>query len=217
MSLRETNKKFNFAYEKLYHISKFIAIMMERDLEEFSNYGIYQKDIDEFRQLCEEFIKIEPDAVLLGTQMFKTEDKNQYVEEIRKMLYRIMLSVRNIAKQEKVVYVQFRNEIISKLTDNELVSQARVTIKIISKRIELFEDQGINQYFLDNFIGKINALEAAYLEQQIAISERDIATQIRINKANNVFELLNKYSYIGKNMWAIVGDEARGNDYIINK
>ena len=215
MNLSEVNKKFNISYENLYRLSYRTATFMERDLQEFAGFGINQSKIDEFKLLYQEFIDGEQDNELLAIQMFKTEAKDNLEEEVRIFLYDIMLKVRMLSKKDKVTYIQFRNSQISKFKSSELITHARLAIRLINKNIEKFTDLGITPEMLTSYDEKIDSCNEAFMQQKEAIADRDIATQLRINKANEVFELLNKYCYIGKNMWALKNDEARGNDYII--
>ncbi len=215
MNLIETNKKFTVSYENLYRLSYRTATMMERDVEEFAKYGIKQSDIDAFKLLYQEFINSEPDNALLGSQMFKTEDKNKLAEEVRVMLYRIMLKVRAVSEKNNVMYVQFRNNKISQFTDSELVNQARLSVILINRNIDVFSEEGLTPEVLASFSEKINSFDKAYMAQQVAITDRNLSAQRRIVKSNEVYDLLQKFAYIGRNMWAIEKDEARGNDYII--
>ncbi len=215
MNLKETTKKFTISYENLYRLSYRTATMMERDLEEFANYGIEQSDIDAFKKLYQEFIDSEQDNALLASQMFRTEEKNRLAEEVRKMLYRIMLKVRAVSEKSDFMYLQFRNNKISKFTGSEFVSHARLSIHLLNRHIDIFSAEGVTPEVLASFEAKVNSFNDAYMQQQITIVDRDIATQRRMEQSNEVYKLLKKYAYIGKNMWAIEGDEARGNDYII--
>ncbi len=215
MNLKETVKKFNISYENLYRLSYRTATIMERDVEEFANYGIEQSDIDAFKLLYEEFINGDQDGMLLSTQMFRTEEKNRLADEVRKMLYRIMLKVRAISEKSDFMYHQFRNNKISQFNDSELISHARFTIFLIDRHIDIFSAEGVTPEMLASFTQTIENFNEACMQQQISILDRDIATQQRIRRANELYILLKKYAYIGKNMWAIEEDEARGNDYII--
>ena len=212
----QTNQtpNFKFSYEKLYQLSNHTVSLMERDLSEFNNYGVTQQLIDEFRNVNENFVSTSYDNELLGNQMFMTEAKNILAEEIRSGLYQIMIKVRMYASKNSVMYLQFRNDEISKITDLELASQFRKSITIIRGKIETLTDYGFSEDLLNQFEGKLNNFTEKIDAKRLAINQRDIATQERHVKANKVYDLLSKYSYVGRMMW-LKTDEARSNDYIL--
>jgi len=207
--------KFNFSYEKLYQLGVQIISSMERDIEEFAKYGITEELLNEFRTLNQEFVTSDYDNQLLANQMYKTEQKNIKAEEIRSELYSIMLKIRVHEEKTSITYLQFDNEEIYNFSDYVLASQFRKSIAIIKDALDLFSNYGFTEELLDNYSLLLEDFIMSIDEQNVAINLRDISTQERHLKANRVYDLLAKYSYIGRTMWR--NDEARSNDYVIYK
>jgi len=213
MAKKEISPNFKLSHEKLYQLSYQTAYLMERDLTEFEKYGINQSHIDEFRAVANQFETGGFDNEHLGEQMAQTEAKNLLVEEIRSDLQNVMLKLRTHFGTNSVLYLQFKNSNISKFTDAELGSQFRISIDILRSNIAELGICGITEQMLDEFETKRFNLGEVLHSQQYAKHMRDIYTQKRVIRANQLYDLLSKYAYLGRNMWS--NDEARSNDYII--
>ena len=213
MAKSKLSPNFRFSHENLYQLSYQTAYLMERDLTEFENYGINQTNVDEFRAVANQFETGGFDNEYLGDQMTQTEAKNLLVEEIRSDLQNVMLKLRTHFGTKSVLYLQFKNREISKFTDAELGSQFRISIDILRKHISQLEACGITADMLDVLDQKRANLSEVLHSQQFAKHIRDIYTQERMLRANKLYSLLSKYSYLGRNMWK--NDEAKSNDYVI--
>ncbi len=213
MAKTKLSLNFSFSYEKLYQSSFQTAYLMERDLTEFEKYGVNQSFIDEFRAVTNQLEHGGFDNEYLGDQMFQTEAKNLLAEEIRSDLKKVMLKLKTHFGTQSVLYLQFYNKDISKFTNAELGSQFRMSIDIMRKHVSSIGVCGITNDVLDLYEQKRESFSEVIYSQNLAKYIRDIYTQKRMLTANQLYDLLSKYSYLGRNMWN--KDEARSNDYIV--
>ena len=113
------------------------------------------------------------------------------------------------------MYVSLRNNEISKMTDTELVIKAKSTAQILNENISYLAQFGVTAEIIANLNSLADTLSEKLTVQSVAIQNRENATQLRINIANELHDKIAKISNIGRKMW-IEKDEARSNDYIMS-
>lgn len=101
-----------------------------------------------------------------------------------------------------------------RLDGGKLSYVARRVHRVASNLLTELESEGLTQEILDELTTRLETYEQALASQKDAIADRDIATENRVEKANEIYDLLVKYCNTGKQIWEDT-NQAKYNDYII--
>jgi hypothetical protein len=111
-------------------------------------------------------------------------------------------------------YKEFGNALISQQSDAEIVRVAKIMSSTAEKYLSQLADEGLTSEKITTLITQRNALDVAIDAQAKGISDRDVATESRVEALNKLYQLLTKYAGIGRDIFYET-NEAKYNDYII--
>lgn len=185
-----------------------------RDIADMAIFGMTNSKITALKALGDAFEVFTTDDVYLADIIGATEDKNAIIEtlkeQIRNMVLRCQIKWGANSRQEKSLGVAGMN----KFTDDSLlIAGRRVHEQMSSYLIEL-GSLGLTEDILDSLNDLNTSLEAALNNQNNKIKIRELKTEERITKGNELYNLVSEYCEIGKRVYAI-SSPARYNDYII--
>lgn len=103
---------------------------------------------------------------------------------------------------------------ITRQPDAEIVRNARIMSATADKYLRELENEGLTEDKIATLIAQRDELDLAIDAQAKGISDRDVATEDRIEVLNTLYKLLTKYAGIGQDIFYEI-DEAKYNDYII--
>lgn len=103
---------------------------------------------------------------------------------------------------------------ISQQSDAEIVRVGKIMSLTAQKYLSQLADEGLTAEKITNLIAQRNALDVAIDAQAQGISDRDVATESRVEALNKLYQLLTKYAGIGRDVFYET-NEAKYNDYII--
>ena len=214
MKKKSLRPRFTIALTHFYTFCMAKLGFMERDLDEFTNFGIDQTDMDTLRELLVAFADVPTDEELLGAQLNATQAKDALAEELRQAINRIMTRVENKFGFRSGTYRKFGINGVSKLDTSELSYSSMRVLRVARSIQPQLVDEGLTVEMLTDFEGLLDQYNNALSDQEDAIADRDIATELRIEKANEIYDLVAKYCETGKRIWEAT-NEAKYNDYII--
>ena len=201
-------------YAELYVTANRVSNLLSRDMNKFMNYGINETSVENFKKVFEKYNEIDQDEIFLGMQMMATESKNKSREQLEDAIKCIMLMVENTYTRTNVFYIQFRNFGLKEVSDAELLRKAITTINLISRWEDQLNESGIEQKQVDALKMATDDFCQKMSLQDNSIKEREYYTQLRANRADDLFFLISKYCNIGRRMWQ--GENpAYSNDYVI--
>ena len=184
---RATN--FNMSYAELSGICRQKANTIMRDIAEFERFNISAEEIIEYKESVKEFDNMQIDQELLGLVTAVTHQKGKLAEQVRS-----------------------RIKDMSRMTDLQLYRMANGVIRI-ARRIDNSSASAIEGIILE--LETTNNLFDKIIEEKATMAEnRNIATDKRIEAANQLYEKLSNYCEIGRVIWYET-HEAKYNDYII--
>ncbi|MBI9036883.1 MAG: carboxypeptidase regulatory-like domain-containing protein [Bacteroidales bacterium] len=214
MKFKEVFKSFNFTFGTLIQKTDDLISSAVRDLVELLKYGLTQETINSTQATRDEFVEMPTDAELVGDKIAVTEAKTTKAEEVREAIKdienRVGLKYGKKSSQRRKVNAGD----LSHLNDAELCRTGYSTVRIATAFIDEQGTMGLTQELIEKLKAATQEFDDLIDQQQDAIKERDISTQERRMKANELYEKIILISDTGKA--AFFGkDEARYNDYVI--
>jgi hypothetical protein len=205
---------FRFPYSKLKQLGDSTLLLIDRDIEEFTERGFTVSKRTAFKTTIDDFAAFATDEQLSAIQTDATATKDNERKKLEKQMRTFFLIAKIVFGESSGAYREFGNADISHQTDAELVRNARMTVAAATKYLDNLTTEGITEE-------KVTALEetASHFDDLIdlktqAVHNRDLSTEQRITLANKVYALIVKYSTIGKDIWA-EESPAKYNDYVL--
>jgi hypothetical protein len=187
---------------------------MRRDLVEFQKYGLTEAILTAIDTMTTEFEAIPTDEELLGDQVIATQEKDAQALKVKEILGSIMTRAANKFGAESGKYRKFGVWEISTLDGGKLSYTASRALRVAKGYLTELESEGLTQAILTDFEAMIQTYNTKLGVQEDAISNRDIASENRAEKANAIYRLISKHCETGKQIWAST-NEAKYNDYVI--
>jgi len=207
---RATN--FNMSYAELSGICRQKANTIMRDIAEFERFNISAEEIIEYKESVKEFDNMQIDQELLGLVTAVTHQKGKLAEQVRSRIKELSIFIKQYVGIKSSVYQSRIIKDMSRMTDLQLYRMANGVIRI-ARRIDNSSASAIEGIILE--LETTNNLFDKIIEEKATMAEnRNIATDKRIEAANQLYEKLSNYCEIGRVIWYET-HEAKYNDYII--
>jgi len=214
LKANEVFPDFHLKYGALTQKSDDLISSAIRDFVDLALYGMTQAEIDETKTIRNEFADMPTDAELIGDKIGKTEAKAEKSKELRLLINDIVNRVGLKYRKSSWQYRKIRVGDLSRIGDSDLCRSAKATARTMTSLIDENSSMGLSQELLDKLI-TINQEFDDLIDQQIdAVKERDIITQERRIKANELYKKLLHISETGKAAYMST-NEAKYNDYVI--
>lgn len=188
--------------------------LLDRDIVEFTDRGYTpakRTELMEARSAVEDFPS---DEQLEAIKIDLTNQK----ETARRALEKSMRTILNMAENTfgfgSAKHKEFGASDITRQPDAEIVRNARIMSATADKYLRELENEGLTEDKIATLIAQRDELDLAIDAQAKGISDRDVATEDRIEVLNKLYQLLTKYAGIGQDIFYET-DEAKYNDYII--
>lgn len=188
--------------------------LLDRDIVEFTDRGYSpakRSELMEARSAVEDFPS---DEQLEAIKIDLTNQK----ETARRALEKSMRTILNMAENTfgfgSAKHKEFGASDITRQPDAEIVRNARIMSATADKYLRELENEGLTEDKIATLIAQRDELDLAIDAQAKGISDRDVATEDRIEVLNTLYKLLTKYAGIGQDIFYET-DEAKYNDYII--
>ncbi len=187
---------------------------MVRDIDEFAKFGVSLENINELKALLQSYIEIPSDDELLGDQINMTGEKDARAVIVREEISALMKKAENRYGKESAAYRKFGVSGTSRLNGWKLGHKGKRALRVAEGQLAELAEVGVTAGVLARLNEAITAYEQALEAQSDAFADRLIATEIRTEKANEIYLLLVKHCDTGKKIWEN-RNVAKYNDYII--
>ncbi|MGQ7871235.1 hypothetical protein [Sunxiuqinia sp. sy24] len=214
MRKKTVTVNFNIALSALYTFAMTKIGFMMRDLLEFIKYGVTEEKLNALKAMLTDFANIPTDDELVGVQVSATQEKDEAAIQLRDAIAEIMQRVENKFGAQSGNYRKFGVSGVSDLDGGKLSYVARRVHRVAGTMLPQLESEGLTPEILAELNSRVDTYEQALSSQEDAIADRDIATENRVERANEIYALLAKYCNTGKQIWEDT-NEAKYNDYII--
>jgi hypothetical protein len=205
---------FNLKLAVLLTLTKAKISFIRRDLTEFEKFGIKEVNLTALEALILELENIPSDQEFLGDQIEATQGKDTFAEILRESMRSIFQRAGNKFGVKSGKYRKFGNDDVSHIEGGSLSYAALRVKRVAAGLLADLASEGLTQAHIDELETNLTTYNTKLGEQEDAISDRDIATEDRAEKANAIYSLLVKYCETGRRIW-VGKNEAKYNDYII--
>lgn len=207
-------RDFNLADSVLKQKADELIALIDRDIIEFTDRGYNAAKKAELMTVRNTVDNFPNDEQLEAIKINLTEQKDAARNTLEKTMRSIFNRAENVFGQGSAKYKEFGNAMISQQSDAEIVRVARIMSLTAEKYLTELSDEGLTSEKIATLIAQRNALDVAIDAQAQGISDRDVATESRVEALNKLYQLLTKYAGIGKDIFYEIS-EAKYNDYII--
>lgn len=188
--------------------------LLDRDSVEFSERGYDAAAKTNFEAARDEVSNFPSDETFDAQKMQLTAAKDAARSALEKSMRTVFNMAANKFKSEPAKYRAFGDAEISRKPDAELVRMYKVMITAANENLAALSTEGLTQNMIDNISTQGIALDFALDALAKGISDRDIATENRVENLNSLYSLISKYAGIGQDIFYEV-NEAKYNDYVL--
>ena len=214
MKKKPATQIFKIRLGVFYTYMKTKLSFIKRDSAEFLKQGVNEEKIAEVEALLAEYSEIPTDDELIGAQMNATAEKDSARDKLRASISEIIDRAASKYGANSGHYRKFGIYTLSELDGGELSTGARRVLRVGTSLLSELASEGLTQEMLDAVKENNLIFDKALAAQEDAISDREIAADMRIEKANYIYGLMSKYCEKGKRIW-VSTNQAKYNDYVI--
>ena len=214
MAIESVNRKYTLTDSELSMFTSNLCVAMESDLADLAEFGVTQDNIDDLKDLGDDFEEFPTDEVLVAYITGATESKDakaaEIKEQIRDMVARCQMKWGANSWQEKTLAVTGFNN----FTDDKLLVASRRVHTQMTEFLPELASTGLTLEILNALATLNESFESAMTTVKKKIVEREKKTVERINLGNELYDEVVKYCEIGKRVYAM-SNPAKYNQYII--
>ena len=214
MKKNQVTRNFKLTDAVLKQKADEMITLIDRDLIEFTDRGYNAAKKTELTTARNTVDNFPNDEQLEAVKIDLTEQKDAARKALEKTMRSIFNRAENVFGQQSAKYKEFGNAEISQQSDAEIVRVAKIMSLTAEKYLDELADEGLTTEKINTLITQRDILDLAIDAQAQGISDRDVATESRIEALNTLYQLLIKYAGIGQDIFYET-NEAKYNDYLI--
>ena len=214
MANKKNQREFALDDSELFIKCESTIIVALRDKDQLLEMGFTNDKRLAFQAQLDVLKLVSTDDFMLGQQMARTEEKDAARQVVEKSLRSILTIAANFYGADSGKYRQFGVANIGRLSDDHLMRYARNAATTATALLAELQPEGVTTAMITTLNTKVTAFDTAINNQITAVRQRDLITEERILKANELYHTLAKICTLGKNIWYGV-NEAKYNDYLI--
>ncbi|MCD9853488.1 hypothetical protein LUD75_02135 [Epilithonimonas sp. JDS] len=188
--------------------------LIDRDIVEFTDRGYNPTKKTEFTNARDAVDNFPSDEQLEAIKIEFTAQKDAARNALAKTMRTILNMAQNVFGFASAKYKEFGGSDLSRQSDAELVRNARIMTVTADKYLTELASEGLTADKITTLSNQRDILDIAIDAQAKGISDRDVATENRVETLNILYRLVMKYAGIGQDIFYET-DEAKYNDYVI--
>jgi hypothetical protein len=209
-----SNRNYNMTDADLNVFSGSLVVKMTRDTTQFASRGVNTAAITAFGVLATAFGALPTDSYYQADISLAVQSKNSVRVDAEKAI-RAIVGCAKIkwgvgSPQDK----KFGAGSMTKDDDKKFLTTCRQVVTTATEYLTELTPVGLTQAMITGLTTLANSFQSDLNSIATAQEARDIATQNRITKGNELYGYVTRYCEIGKIIWIDV-DEAKYNDYVI--
>ena len=188
--------------------------LLDRDQEEFGERGYNaaaKTNFADARDAVNDFLS---DETLEAQKIALTATKDAARSALEKSMRTVFNMAGNHFGTGSAQYRAFGGAEISRKPDAELARTYKIMVTAANEHLDELASEGLSQTLIDKLSTQGVTFDDSIDALAKGISDRDVATESRIESLNNLYALVNKYAGIGQDIFYEV-NEAKYNDYVI--
>ncbi len=187
----------------------------ERDSKELSQYGPVKERINRTKKLRDEFELIPSDEEIQAEVATSKDKKDLALNELKSAMIAVLRRISLHFGKNSPEMKKAGGENLSNMTDAEYCQKGRRLERVGRQYEEALKVDGLTKETLDNLKAKTDVFDDLIDKIKDLAVKRDIKTQERTAKANDLYSAIVKLSEMGKAAFEET-DPSRYKDYIIN-
>jgi hypothetical protein len=187
---------------------------MTRDLTSLADFGITAPKIAALKALGDAFEVFPSDEVYLGEIMTLVTAKNAIIEQVKESVRNMSLRVALKWGYDSGQYKSLGIYDMNVIAEDALLTCARRVHLLCTEWLVDLTPFGLTQPLLDAFEDLNESFEVAMNDVSSKKSYRDDKAKERVEKGNEIYDLVSTYCDIGKRVF-VKSDPVKYNDYII--
>ena len=207
-------RNYNFADAVLKQKADELLVLLDRDSVEFADRGYDRDAKDAFVNAIRIVSDQTSDETLEASKMILTENKNANRSVLEKSMRTIFNMAANKFGTKSAQYRAFGDAEISRQSDAEIVRTCKVMVTAARANLPALESEGLTEEKIEKLNSHGIALDESIDVAKKGVSDRDIATEKRVEELNALYALVIKYAGIGQDIF-YEENEAKYNDYVI--
>ncbi|MBI1287915.1 MAG: hypothetical protein GC178_10080 [Flavobacteriales bacterium] len=214
MKKQESKTAFNFSFADLEQLGDKADDLMDRDAAELLDYGVdgtYRTDLAAKTQALKDY---PTDEELQGIASEATENKDAAADALKVSIRSIMVRVKQVFPVDSAKYNRFGTKGLDDMSDNDLVRCGGRVSRVATQYLTELGPKGVTAAMITDLDTLTTALDDAIDAQDTANRARHVATQERVDLANDLYANIVELFDFGKDHW-ITRNEAKYSDYII--
>ena len=211
---RESIRDYKFSDGKLKQLSDETANSVTRDITEFTVRGVTAATVTAFETNAEDFDNLPTDEEKQGEVSVAAEEKRGAADKLKVAIRTIRTMAQDKWGVTAAKYRTFGFEGMDEMTDNDLHRLGKRVVRRATIYLTELASEGLTAPMIANLVTYNTAFDDGIDAVIDAEKDRDIATQTRADKGNELYKELVRFCNIGKDIWASK-DEAKYNDYVI--
>ncbi len=188
--------------------------LIDRDILEFTDRGYNPTKKTEFTNARDAVDNFPSDEQLEAIKIEFTAQKDAARNALAKTMRTILNMAQNVFGLASAKYKEFGGSDLARQSDAELVRNARIMTVTADKYLTELASEGLTADKITTLSNQRDILDIAIDAQAKGISDRDVATEDRVEILNILYRLVMKYAGIGQDIFYET-DEAKYNDYVI--
>ncbi|MCX6153137.1 MAG: hypothetical protein NT007_03140 [Candidatus Kapabacteria bacterium] len=212
--MNPSKRNYNMTDAELCMFTSNLVNTMTRDQTEFTASGVTALMVTAMETLGNAFEVFPADAFYYADYLVAVETKNTHREtctlKLREIVGYAKMKWGSTSPQVK----KFDAGDLSKDSDLAFLSKCRLAVATATSYLTDLTSVGLTDPKIDALEAAAQLFEDAMNDIATAQEIRDIKTQERIEKGNELYALVARYCEIGKIIWEDV-NEAKYNDYVI--
>ncbi len=217
MKRKEKNVQVSdLGYQELNQLGYQTAEMVKTDAAEFAKVGVEESNVQAFETKLQAFKNRTYDENLLLDQKLATKEKNQASDELKLEVVNLnLLLINRIGKNNEELKV-LEISSISTLSDKKLLDKVAIFVQRYEDDRNQVFSTNVSPEIYERLQQKAGFLVGKMNKQAAAKANRRIATSIRRNMANEIYDEIVRLRYTGRELWAY-RDYARSTNYDMPK
>jgi len=215
MAQTQIKRNFSGSYGSVYQMLGEKLVFVERDAAEFVSFGIDATKVTDIKTLRDAFRDTLTDNEIVGLQIDATQAKMNAKIDVMRVLRSIYTQVSLVFDKTSGQYKSLGRKNITSMTDIQLYNVAQIALRFVTDNKTILATSGVTDNLITQYTTKISTYHDTLYNTTDKQANRDIATQNRIGKANELWSTLKNICNIGQTIWKNDGDNAKANDYKI--
>ncbi len=212
--IKAPSRTYNFSDAELCMLVSDMVIRMTRDSAQFLTRGVTAANITTFETLGNAFEVFPPDDVYLGEIKELTDEK----DELRANCTVLIQNISGYYDQKWGIgsgkYTTLSIDNLQTKGDDSFLVACRNVVSRATADLSALTSIGLTQLMIDDLEDEAQLFEDKRNALTTAREFREQQTYLRIQKGNELYELLTKYSKIGKLIWENT-DPIKYDEYIL--